>query len=178
MKFLALLLLTFSLNSFAETTIARTFDGKNAVCQIKGDVGKRAYRASILSENLTEDKREISLKINLYKCAETDKGLALVDSALSDVTRSYVLLANGELGQTKNTILTAKFFLTDKFEKLLGKVDADLNASETVVTFSFDKNVDAAFVTAAFKSSVEFPTGEVLNDVFEYYGGFVLRFNK
>lgn len=178
MKFLTLLALAFSFNAFAGTTIDRVFDGKNAVCQIKGDVGKRAYKASIESEKIVDDNRELSLKIDLYKCAETDKGLALVKATPSEVTHSYVLLPNGELGQTNNTVLWAKFFLTDKFENLLGKADLNLNSDEIVLNYTINKNVETAFVRATFKSSVEFPTGQIIDDVFEYFGGFVLHFNK
>lgn len=178
MKFLTLLALAFSLNSFADTTIERTFDGKNAVCQIKGDVGRRAYTATIESEKLVDNNRELSLRIHLYKCAETDKGLALVKTTPSEVTHSYVLLPNGELGQTNNTVIWAKFFLTDKNEKLLGKSDINLSYDDVVLTYTIDKNIESAFVRATFKNSVELPTGEVLNDIFEYYGGFVVKFAK
>ncbi len=176
MKFLVLSLLALSFNSFAGTSIERTFDGKNAVCEIKGDVGKRAYKVELVSEVLVEERREITLAVKFFKCAEVDGKLQLVESKATEVTRSYVLLGNGELGQTKNTLLAANFALTDKFERFLGKTALNLNAADSTLSFSLDKNVDRAFLTAAFKSSVEFPTGEVIGDVFEYFGGFVLKF--
>lgn len=176
MKFLILSLFVFSLNSFAGTTIERTFDGKNASCAIKGDVGKRAYKVQLVSEKIVDDRREITLAVKFFKCDERDGKLSLVDSSASEVTRSYVLLSNGELGQTKNTLLAAQFALTDKFERFLGKAALNLNSADSTLNFSLDKSVERAFLTAAFKSSVEMPTGEVVGDVFEYFGGFVLNF--
>ncbi len=176
MKFLALIALLTSVNSFAATTVTRTFDGKNAVCQIKGDVGRRSYKVELLSEKLTEDKREIELKVKLFKCAEVEGKLAIVASSASEVTNSYYLQANGELGLTKNTLVAATFFANDKNERPLAKTSLDLNSSESVVKFSFDKSLPTAFLTAVLKSNVELPTGEVVKDINEYFGGFVLKF--
>ncbi len=181
MKFIALVALAFSFNSFAgnTTTIARTFDGKNAVCEIKGDVGKRAYKAELVSDRVVEnERRTVELKINLYKCDEVDGKFTLVKSNLSEVTHSYVLLPNGELGQTNNTVTMANFTLTDKYEHLLGVNSVAINAEDITLKYTFDSSVDSAFLTAMFKSTSEFPTGQVIDDVFEYYGGYVLHFSK
>lgn len=176
MKFLFLSLLALSFNSFAETTILRTFDGKNARCEIKGDVGKRFYKLKLESEKLVDERREIDLKVLFYACAEVDGKFAPVPTAATETTESYVLLANGELGKTKNTLLAANFAATDKNEVFLGKVGLNLNSEDSVIHFSFDKNLDRAFITAAFKSKIELPDGTSIDDVFEYLGGFVLKF--
>lgn len=176
MKFLALLALTFSLNSFADTTIQRAHSSTNAVCQLKGDMGKRAYKLEVASETLTETGREIALQVTFLKCVEVEGKLQIVESSAKEDLHSYVLLANGEIAQTTNTLLKADFAATDKFDRMLGISKLDLNSDSTVINFSFDKKLERAFITAGFRSRIVLPTGEVINNLPEYVGGFLLSF--
>ena len=175
MKFLSLIAVLFSFNAFAETTIQRTFDGKDARCETLGDTGKRFYKLEIQSENVTEDKCELVLNVLFYKCALNGNVLALVKSDANEVLHGHVLLNNGELGLTNNTLVSAKFALIDQNERLVGQSQVNLNEEAKTISFSFNKDIKRVFVIGAFKSTVELPTGEVFKDMFEYVGGFAIN---
>lgn len=178
MKFLSLIAILVSFSAFAEATISRTFDGHDPRCEIKGDTGRRFYKLEIESEKLTETKRELVLNVLFYKCSLGDNGKVSIEESSSDeVLHGHVMLPNGELGLTNNTLTQARFAIVDKNERLMGQAPLDLNQDAKTISFSYDKNVERVFVIGAFKSTVELPTGEVLKDIFEYVGGFVIKIN-
>lgn len=175
MKYLTLALVLFSLNSFAATSIKKTFDGGEAKCLDQVDVGSRAYNLKVQNEVSIGENRIVTLKVNFYKCAEVPSGYGLRESSASEVLSSFILLPNGKMGMTKNTLVATQFFATDADGKVLG-VSALLNSKDlSTVTFTINNKIKKIFIDAKLISNISSPIGS-LEGVEQMYGGFVLSF--
>lgn len=178
MKFLITLLAsTLITSAFAATSVQKTFDGGNAVCEIKADVGGRAYKLNILEEAIVGDKREVTLAVKFFKCAETTNGLRLVKSSADEVLNSYIALPSGALGTTQDSLVSALFIAVDTNGKILASKNVVQNGSDMTVKLSIAKDEPTAFILADLVSNIDSDYGAIPGHS-KRYGGFVLHFSK
>ncbi len=175
--FIALIASTLFSSAFAATTIQKTFDGGNAVCEIKADVGSRAYRLNIVDEVIKGDKREVTLAVKFFKCAQTDAGLRLVKSSADEVLDSYIVLSSGALGTAQSTLASALFIAVDDSGTVLASQNVTQSGSEMTVKLSIAKDQPTAFILADLVSNVDSVYGSIAG-LSKRYGGFVLHFSK
>jgi hypothetical protein len=171
MKLFALALIFASFNSFAVTSIKKTFDGGEARCLEMNEVGSRAYNLEAINDVVIGDSRIVTLKVNFYKCAEVPSGYGFRPSTASEVLSSFILLPNGKIGMTKNTLVKTTFFASNTDGKNLSISDLSKNST---ITFTVNKSEKKFFVDAALESNISSELGN-LDGIVQHYGGFVIQ---
>lgn len=176
MKFIALLACLVSLNSFAATKIQKTFDGGAAKCLEGADVGSRAYNLEVISEKIVGDKRQVVLNVLFYKCAEVVSGYGLRSSSSDEILHSFIILKNGDVGQTNNKLVSLSFAAIDSDGKLQSEDNVKENGGKFIVNLSIDKDVKKVSILSTSVTDITSDIGN-LSGVVNRGGGYILSFN-
>ncbi len=172
MKFLALALIVLSFNSFG-ATLKKTFDGASARCLEMSEVGLRAYNLEVVKEVQDSQNLSVTLKVNFYKCAEVPSGYGLRSSSADEVLSSFILLPNGKIGMTKNTLTKAVFYAQTPAGLNVAVAQMKRDGNDSFVTLTLPKDTKRVFIDADMTSDITSEIGN-LKDHVQKYGGFVL----
>ena len=138
------------------------------------EVGTRAYNLEAINDVVIGDSRIVTLKVNFYKCAEVPSGYGLRQSFANEVLSSFILLPNGKIGMTKNTLVKSTFFATNDDGKVLAISDLAKSGNDSRISFTFKASEKKVFVDATLESNITSEIGS-LNGVVQRYGGFVIK---
>lgn len=172
MKFIALALLVLSFNSFG-ATLKKTFDGASARCEEMSEVGLRAYNLEVVKEVQSAKSTSLTFKVNFYKCAEVPSGYGLRASSANEVLSSFILLPNGKIGMTKNTLTKAVFYAQTPAGMNVAVGEMKRVGNESFVTLTLPKETKRVFIDADMTSDITSEIGNLKDNV-QKYGGFVL----
>lgn len=136
MKFLLVLTALFSMNAFAEVVVEKTPVYDLPVCREMNNVGKKDVVLSVLREEVKDDKRTITFKVDLYNCSEVPSGYGF--RKVSPENDTYVfLMKNDKLVAATLSINSIKFY-TYNASKELVIADVVKEGENNVVTLTID----------------------------------------
>lgn len=161
--------------SLARTKIVKAFDGGVAVCESRSDVGNRAYLLKRIDGKNETSKKEIFLKLELFKCAETKNGNQLVSLALNELTTKYYISGAGELKKIKTKLEELNLVAVSDSSQFLGEGKITIKKNgEMVVHFSLSQQIEKSITILA---SITESTPEIQgSESITYHGGgFILK---